>query len=456
MAKENTPRVVDSLEGIITDDMDLASAQEVETATRKNTTARAILTVLLILLLIAIFAACAALFGYLGFGAGGSGANDTGGIMWIRSIYGFGTGIDQRHNPQSVSIAPDGASLWVVDTSRRRVIEYDMNGALKQVRYTYKGQAFEPAPLAENGESMFLSPSQIAVAPNGTIFVAEQSYHRVLILDPNFVLKGEILVEWPHSLAVNSQMLLVGGQGGFAAYRLDGTLIGSIGTVGTEPDQFDRILGMALDGQNNAYIMDSYNNRLNKFDEAGDLVWQVTLGPAGNEGINAMQQLSSEAALEKWPAMMQIPQGVTIDGAGRVVVIDFFDFTVAAFSPEDGSFIGKWGVYGLQDGQFSYPNGIAYNRQQDVFASTEATLGRVQIFRIPDSGGGVGTTLQRNLGNLARACCWPLLILLLLVALYYLYQYLTKKRRKTSELVEADDADTREANLEDTKVIDVE
>jgi hypothetical protein len=206
-------------------------------------------------------------------------------------------------------------------------------------------------------------------------------------------------------------------------------------------------LGVALDNQNNAYIVDSYNNRINKFDEAGDLVWQVETGPAGNSGINAMQQLSDPTTSDKWAARMQIPQGVTIDGAGRVIVVDFFDYSVAAFNSADGSYIDKWGVYGTNDGEFSYPNQIAYNRQQDVFATTEATLGRVQIFTLPDSGGSALSGLQRSLGSLLRACCWPLLILLLLLALYYLYQYLTRKKEERAQLI-IDDSDDAVEGIE--------
>jgi DNA-binding beta-propeller fold protein YncE len=378
---------------------------------------RRLLSVLLILLIIILLLVCGLLYYLFKPGVNLSPA-DTNGISWIHSIYGFGSEPDQLHHPSDVAVAPGGDSFWVADVSNFRLIEYYMNGTLKRVvTHDSKGQSFN-------------YPNRIAVAPNGWIYVAEQTYNHVLVYDPDFNLQQTLLVEMPISLAVNNEVLVVGSRGGFGAYQRDGYCIGSVGSWGNGPDQFDVIGALALDSENNVYVLDTYNDRLSKYDGAGDKVWMVNLGQPGNTGVTGGRSEDQAELVKKYPGNLQMPMGLTLDGAGRCVVVDLFDFSAAAFDSKDGAFIKKWGEYGRQDGFLNYPSALVYNRHQDSFIVAESSLGRVQIISLEGSSESPLPAVIRNFGDLLKACCLPVLIILVVVALYGAIRRLVRRKNE--------------------------
>jgi hypothetical protein len=159
----------------------------------------------------------------------------------------------------------------------------------------------------------------------------------------------------------------------------------------------------------------------------------VVTGAPGNEinvtGGGAMAASSDTTA----PARLQLPADVTIDGRGRLVVVDSLDFSISVFDPADGSFIAKYGAYGPQDGQFIYPSSIDYDSQRDWFAIADSGNSRIQIIRIPDSGRqtDAAATVRRALSGPLRACLVPLLLLLILFILFVI----RSRKRKKEELM---------------------
>ena len=114
--------------------------------------------------------------------------------------------------------------------------------------------------------------------------------------------------------------------------------------------------------------------------------------------------------------VLQLPLGLTVDGAGRVVVIDMYDCAMAVFDPKTGKFIGKYGDVGAEDGQFFYPVSVSYDPGRDWFTVADALNRRVQIVRIPGSSSGAGSAaaaVSRAVASPWRACVFPLLLLLL-------------------------------------------
>jgi len=386
---------------------------------------RAIGTVVFIILILLIFLGCGGLYALMKPGGLNLGGTNQGGITWIRSIYGHGDTFDELINPTSVHFSPDGDSIWITDSSRFRLVEYSVAGKLKRII---------EADRESNG---IIFPSRIAISPNGMIYVAQQTYDQVLIFSPDWTLQRTLYVEYPTALAASNNMLLVGSRTGFAAFTADGDLIGMKGVSADEVDTFDFVSSLALDSNDNAYVLDTYRNRYLKYDNEGDLMYEVLLGHPGNEGIGGSRDMASSELDEKYSANLQVPQGLCLDGAGHVFIIDMFDFSVAAFDAETGDFIDKFGVHGERDGSFYYPNDIHYNPQLDMFASAEATLGRVQLFSMDSSSGNLGASLRRQLGDFLSACCIPLLIILLILVVYYVTKLLAKRRQDGEILIEA-------------------
>jgi len=374
---------------------------------------RTIATIILIILIIIILAACLMMFSLLRPGGLTPGAQHAG-ITWIRSIYGHGNAADDLINPSSVYFDPDGNSLWITDSVRHRIVQYDVNGRLIQIKY------------ADFEEMIF--PTRIAVSPQGWFYIAEQTYDRIQIFNEDFDLQESILIENPTAVAANDDYLVVGSRRGFAVFTYDG---GHVGTPDFEDEinHFDYISGLALDDDNNIFVLDSFNNRFLKYSIEGEVLYEIFLGHPGNEGIAGGRNVPQGELEEEYPANMQLPQGLTLDGNGRVYIIDMFDFSVAVFEADTGSFIKKVGAQGFGDGTFHNPNCIVYNPQMDMFASAEAQIGRVQIFAIEGSSGDTLIELRRQFDDFLRACCWPLIIILIIIAAYLISRWLSRRRR---------------------------
>src|SRR5206468_2851560 len=91
------------------------------------------------------------------------------------------------------------------------------------------------------------------------------------------------------------------------------------------------------------------------------------------------------------------PYGVAIDGSNNVYVTDYFNDRVQKFD-SSGNFLLKWGSSGPGNGQFSNPTGIAVDSSGSIYvADTGDPSGtgnnRVEVFAPtvisqPTGGGG--------------------------------------------------------------------
>jgi hypothetical protein len=147
---------------------------------------------------------------------------------------------------------------------------------------------------------------------------------------------------------------------------------------------------------------------------------------------------------------MQIPAGMTIDGAGRLVIADPFGFDLTILSPKDGHLIAKYGAPGTIDGQFVYPSGVAYDPARDWFAVTDTQNARVQIIRLPGSGGsGLAASADRALSGPLRACLFPLLLLVIAIVAGIVYRIMRRRKKDklnkgTAALAEDDESEPAE------------
>lgn len=340
------------------------------------------------------------------------------GIEWIRSIYGWGTGPDEQlTRPASVAITSDGT-----------ILVPDLKDNAQVVRFNPDGTANGSFAGGE-GEGRILFPTGIAVGPDDSIYIVQSTHENLLKLSPDgsenvFVLN----VVKPSSVAVAEDKLVVGAKEGFAIIDPDGTPVSVIGTGGSDDDQFDTVSGVAIDDEGNIYVVDTYNNRVSKYDPQGQKrIWMVRTGNPGNQSANegggsVEVETDAEAAL-------QTPGAAVIDGKGRLVVVDMLDFSLSVFSPEDGSLIAKYGTYGAEEGKFIYPSGLAYDRERDWFAVADLGNDRVQIIRLPGSSdGSLVATARRALAGPLRALCFPVILLLLAIA-YWVYRTIRERQR---------------------------
>lgn len=336
----------------------------------------------------------------------------TGRLTWIRSIYGFGDGATELTNPSSVAIDPANSSFWMTDPSQYRIVNYRLDGTLAGII---------GKPVTEEGA--FRQPAHITLDPEGNIYVVEVAYEVVRVFDKDGTELGEFEIPGVLSGAASDEIMVFGAQGGFVVMDKDANIIKLVGTYGKGADQFDRVNGIAIDDDNNIFVVDSFNNRISKYDEAGNQLWIVETGHPGNQTMTGEKEFETDA-----PAELQVPMGCTLDGNGNLVVVDMMAMQLAVFDSETGDFIAKYGEFGQLDGEFMYPSDISYDDRTDSFVVADTGMKRAQVIKLPDSGGNLGTDLMSLLRGPLLLCFIPILILIICLIIAYLMQRSRKNK----------------------------
>ena len=125
--------------------------------------------------------------------------------------------------------------------------------------------------------------------------------------------------------------------------------------------------------------------------------------------------------------MLDLPQDVVLDAAGRLVAVDAFNFSILVMNATSGAIENSFGQEGTGDGQFVYPSSLAYDAKRDWFVVADTSNNRLQIVRIEGSGGGPGQAASRALSSPFRVCAIPLAALLAALAILFV------TRRRASE-----------------------
>lgn len=157
----------------------------------------------------------------------------------------------------------------------------------------------------------------------------------------------------PHAIAMDSQgnaYVLDSGNNRVQKYDSNGNFILQWGTQGAGNGQFNNPSGIAIDrSSGNVYVVDTGNNRVQKFSNKGDFLIKWGNNGSGNSQFSE-------------------PVGVGIDSSGNVYVTDVNNHRIAKFN-SNGIFLTKWGSTGSGQGQFKGPHGIAVDGANNVFVS---------------------------------------------------------------------------------------
>jgi DNA-binding beta-propeller fold protein YncE len=205
--------------------------------------------------------------------------------------------------PTGVKMDPDRASLWVLercgDYSGPGCAESDLAPVLK----------FDPSGrlVRSFGAGMFVFPHGLAVDHEGNVWVTDGrggdgKGHIVVKFSP----EGEVLLtlgqpgvpgEGPRHLnrpsdvaiARNGDIFVADGHTGMdtnmriVKYAPDGTFIKEWGRKGSAPGELDGAHGLAFDSQGRLFVADRENNRVQIFDQEGSYVdaWTQFGTPSG-------------------------------------------------------------------------------------------------------------------------------------------------------------------------------
>ena len=171
----------------------------------------------------------------------------------------------------------------------------------------------------------------IAVAPDGSLYVSDTGNHRIVHLSS----EGEVLHTW----------------GSFA----------DISQGDAPPGTFYEPWGLAVDGDGNVYVADTWNHRVQKFTAAGEFITQW-----GRFG-------QAETGDAFWG-----PRDIALDSEGRVFITDTGNKRIVVFDAE-GTFLTEFGEAGLLEGQLDEPVGLAIDAEDRVYVA-DTWNQRVQVF----------------------------------------------------------------------------
>lgn len=127
------------------------------------------------------------------------------------------------------------------------------------------------------------------------------------------------------------------------------------GRLGKDEGEFNSPTGIAVDGEGMVYVADTWNHRIQKFTAQGEFL------------------LSWGDEKSFWG-----PRGIAIDGDGNVYVTDTGYKRVKKYNSQ-GKLILEWGKSGSGPGEFVEPVGIAIDKNNQVYVADTGNR-RIQVF----------------------------------------------------------------------------
>ncbi len=184
-------------------------------------------------------------------------------------------GTSWLHRPSGIAVSPTGDRVYVVDTGGidnedHRVRVFDARSGAHLFDIGTRG--------ADAGQ--FNLPRDIAIAPDGSLYVVDGGNFRIQVFDPS------------------------------------GRFLRTFGSVGRQGGQFSRPKELAIDSSGNVYVVDAAFGNFQIFDPQGQLLLYV--GSRGNTDA---------------PAKYMLPSGIAVDNDGRIYIVDQFFRKVDIYRP---------------------------------------------------------------------------------------------------------------------------
>ena len=204
------------------------------------------------------------------------------------------------------------------------------------------------------GEGEFSLSTGIATDWDGNVYVDDFRNRRIQKFDSD----GNFLMQWPTDRAGSPGSTVVdkdgnvfvsffgSDEGNLQKYDPEGKLLLSWGGTGDGDGEFaGRIEDIAIDKDGNIYVTDSYNHRIQKFDNDGNFLMKIG-GESSREGHGTFTN----------------PLGIGVDYDGNIYVVD--NFFLQKFDAQ-GNFITQWSR--TQGGELDRAGFLTIDENNDIY-----------------------------------------------------------------------------------------
>jgi sugar lactone lactonase YvrE len=270
------------------------------------------------------------------------------------------TGDFNKPFEKPMDVTANGSFTYVTDTNNKRVVAFDAGGNLL---FAFGEEG--------TGQGKFKFPYGIATDDKGRVFVADLYNGNISVFDEKGKFKeyfaektfSEKGISSPAALRIIDKKVYVTDIKTNKAYVMDmsGKLLLEIGKPGTKEGEFNAPNGITADDEGNIYVVDTGNQRVQIFDKAGKFVKIIN---GSNDG--------------KGESIFVNPRGIGIDSRGIMYVVSNLTHYVFGFDKE-GKKVFEMGGMGGNNGQFSLPNGLFIDKNDNVYITDTLNI-RVQVF----------------------------------------------------------------------------
>ena len=245
--------------------------------------------------------------------------------------------------PKDVDIDAEG-NIYIAEGSANRVTILSSEG-------------IEIGTLGSSGSELgqFSEPWGIAVADDGTCYVADTWNGRIQVFDPDGTLVNAwgqfgqedvsgsgYLLYGPRDIVLDEQgnvYVADTGNKRIVKYNADGDTLAIIGGSGSDAGQFQEPVGLAIGPDGYLYVVDTWNHRVQVFDDQLRYVREWTI--YSWEGTSVVNK-----------------PYIAVDDEGHVFVSDPEDDRILEFDGE-GNLVRTWGQTGSGVNGLNQPTGVA-------------------------------------------------------------------------------------------------
>ena len=315
------------------------------------------------------------------------------------------------------------ALLAALATASRADAQSACPGAAPVCPYSASSQ------IGQRAGGVLRFPQSVAIGPDGSVYVADQSSSVIQVFGSDGSLRreigragtrpGELTSVGAITVAADNTLFVADGSNRIDRFDAEGNLLHSFGRRGTAVGEFNFGKGGGNDAPaggglvtsgNLLFVSDSLNNRLQRFNLDGSGATEIVppgllynprgLAVRGQRLIVADDKNHRLVAMDFGGRVIRtvgsgqgargnqfsFPFGVAVDPRGRVFVADDINQRVLRFGPQpDYKYKARWGSYGTGPGQLAYPRAIASDATGALYV-TNTGNDRIDVF---DNTGGL-------------------------------------------------------------------